>query len=41
MQLENIEYFQLCHMAGLTEAEANRHGITRSELIYIVNQKKV
>jgi hypothetical protein len=36
--LETLEYSQLCHMAGITPEEANKHGITRHEIISILNQ---
>jgi len=38
MNFETLEYSQLCHMAGITPEDGTRFGITRCELIHIINQ---
>lgn len=38
---EGYTFAELCHMAGMSEDEANLHGLNRSEIIQLIfNQTK-
>ena len=41
MNYEKLEFGQLCHLAGIDVTDAERHGITRSEIISILKQSKI